>query len=57
MFQSPYNQVKYTMLGEVGTIQYFMVETKTGQIALKKSLMDDPNKKERYEVKSLFTKS
>ena len=54
VFQAPYNQVRYMLLGEAGVIQYFMVDAATGEVSLKKSLMDDLNMRERYQVSRVW---
>ena len=46
----PYNELRYTLKGDVGIIQYFMIDEKSGDISLKKSFMDDPDKRDVYDV-------
>lgn len=48
--QRPYNQVQYRLLGDAGVLVYFMIDEENGDVSLKKSLMDDPNKREDYTV-------
>jgi hypothetical protein len=50
----PYNELQYDMLGEPGVILYFMIDKASGDIALKKSLMDDPDRREQYQVSRLW---
>ena len=56
IFQTPYNRVEYTILGEEGIIQYFMIDPVSGDVALKKSLMDDPDRRESYTVSGVDPK-
>ena len=48
--QGPYNQVRYSLIGESGVIQFFQIDYETGDISLKKSLLDDPNTRGNYRV-------
>ena len=50
LFQRPYNDVRYSLIGASNNLQYFMLDSRTGAIALKKSLTDDPDKRESYSV-------
>ncbi len=49
-FQAPYNNIRYLLLGEAAITQYFMIDSESGEVALRKSLMDDPNNRENYGV-------
>ena len=51
----PYNELRYSMQGDTGVIVYFMIDEESGDIALKKSLMDDPDRREDYNVSITIT--
>ena len=51
-FQSPYNELRYSMIGEDSVLQYFMIDDVTGDVALKKSVQQDPDSKDTYFVSS-----
>ena len=55
-FQSPYKDLRYLMMGESGIIQYFMVDELTGDVSLKKSVMEDPNGRTGYNVSIISLK-
>ena len=42
--------MRYVLLGEPAITQYFMIDTESGEVSLRKSLMDDPNNRESYGV-------
>ncbi len=52
LFQAPYNNVRYMLLGEAAITQYFMIDAESGEVSLRKSLMDDPNNRESYGVRN-----
>jgi protocadherin Fat 4 len=41
------------LLGDAGITIYFMIDSVTGDVSLKKSLMDDPNLRESYGLQAL----
>ena len=42
--------MRYLLLGEAAITQYFMIDSESGEVSLRKSLMDDPNNRESYGV-------
>ena len=48
--RTPYNVLVYSLLGDPAITEYFMVDEDSGDIALKKSLMDDPQGQGEYNV-------
>lgn len=48
----PYNILSYVLLGNSNITNYFMVDAMTGEVSLKKSLMDDPFKVVTYRVRA-----
>ena len=57
--QSPYNELTYAIDsegGEADVLQYFMVDAESGDVALKKSVMDDPDERDNYFVSLIRNK-
>ena len=49
-FQSPHNEVMYTLTGDSTAMEYFMVNPNTGHISLKKSVVLDPERRTTYNL-------
>ena len=45
--------MRYVLLGEPAITQYFMIDAESGEVSLRKSLMDDPNNRESYGVSTV----
>ena len=48
--------MRYVLLGEPAITQYFMIDAESGEVSLRKSLMDDPNNRESYGVSTCTKK-
>ena len=42
--------MRYRLLGDAAVLVYFMIDEENGDVSLKKSLMDDPDRREDYQV-------
>lgn len=49
-FQSPHNEISYSLAGDSTALEYFMVDETTGYISLKKSVALDPQRRTQYNV-------
>ena len=49
--QAPYNVVQYMLAGDPTALIYFIVDSNTGYVSLKQSVVLDPNKLLSYSVR------
>ena len=50
IFQSPFNQVRYELMGDMLGQEYFLINSNTGQVFQRRSIMYEPSDSKEYNV-------
>ena len=48
--KQPYNDLRYAIEADPAVVGYIMIDEVTGDVALRKSLMEDPDRRVIYDV-------